>query len=123
MVSRQDLKHGQVAAVAAFEHAALNHDRLGYSTMDDKALQREVLGLFLDQLAETRATLLAKPLSAQERKFLAHNLRGAAAAVGAEQIEELARSWEKVGFDGAVLDALFDQAETAFRLDARVLLT
>ncbi|MDE2446100.1 MAG: Hpt domain-containing protein [Alphaproteobacteria bacterium] len=122
MVSRQDLKHGQVAAVAAFDHLAFNHSRLAHSTMDDMSLQREVLGLFLDQLAKTRAAFKEKPLTPQERKFLGHNLRGSAAAVGAEQIEELARSWEKVGFDAGVLDALFEQAEKAFRAEIRAFL-
>ena len=113
-MSRQDLKHGEVAAGIVLEQMVFDRDRLGYSTMNDRALQREVLGLFGDQLQETRDKLKTKIVSAQDRKFLSHNLRGAASAVGALQIEELARSWENVNYDPAVLSALLEQAETAF---------
>ena len=121
MVSRQDLKHGQVAAGIVLEHKVFDRERLGYSTMDDIELQREVLGLFATQLKETRDQLKTKDISAQDRKFMSHNLRGAASAVGALQIEELARSWENVNYDSAVLNALLEQAETAFLLETKVI--
>ena len=121
MVSRQDLQHGQVAAGVALEQVVFNRQRLAYSTMDDAALQREVLGLFMVQLKETRDQLKTNIVLAQDRKFMSHNLRGAASAVGALQIEELARSWESVNFDPRVLDALLEQAETAFRTETKAI--
>ncbi len=114
LVSRQDFKHGQVASGLAIGHAAFDAVRFEQSTMSDVVLQREVIGLFLAQLAQTRQRLKRGALSAKNRKFMSHNLRGAAAAIGALQIEELAKSWETVNFDPPVLDALLQQAETAF---------
>ncbi len=121
-MSRQDLQHGQVAAGLALEHIVFSRERLAYSTMNDAALQREVLGLFMAQLKETREQLKAKLISMQDRKFLSHNLRGAASAVGALQIEELAKSWESVNFDPLVLDALLEEAESSFRTETSVIL-
>lgn len=119
-MSRLDLQHGQVAGVA-LEHIVFSRERLAYSTMDDTGLQREVLGLFMAQLQETRNQLKTIIISSHDRKFLSHNLRGAASAVGALQIEELARSWENVNFDPLVLDALLEHAETAFRAETRAI--
>lgn len=121
VVSRQDLKHGQVAVGIALEHIVFNREHLALSTMNDLELQREVVGLFLTQLRETRDSLKAKPMAAQDRKFMSHNLRGAASAVGALQIEELARIWESVNFDPVVIDALLEQAETAFSVETRAI--
>ena len=113
-MSRQNLQHGQVAAGVALENVVFNRERLAYSTMNDGGLQREVLGLFMEQLKDTRDKLKVKTVSSLDRKFLSHNLRGAASAVGASQIEELAKNWENVNFDPLVIDALLEQAETAF---------
>lgn len=87
--------------------------------MEDADLQREVIGLFVDQVDETCARLGEGSISADDRKFLGHNLRGAAAAVGALHIEELAKSWENVSYDLAVLRALLQQAKDAFLAKAR----
>jgi HPt (histidine-containing phosphotransfer) domain-containing protein len=87
--------------------------------MDDVDLQREVIGLFRAQVAETKERIKFGSISSEDRKFLSHNLRGAAAAVGAVQIEELAKTWENVSFDAVVLEALLDQAETAFAQETR----
>ena len=89
------------------------------STMDDADLQREVVGLFVDQVDDTCARLGEGSISADDRKFLGHNLRGAAAAVGALHIEELAKSWENVSYDLAVLRELLQQAKDAFLAKAR----
>jgi hypothetical protein len=87
--------------------------------MDDINLQREVIGLFRAQVAETKERIKMGAISPEDRKFLSHNLRGAAAAVGALQIEELAKTWENVSFDASVLEALLDQAEAAFVAESR----
>ena len=118
-LSRQDFKHVQVVPNLGLEQPAFDRDRFVMSTMDDAALQREVVGLFIVQVDETCARLTEGTISAEDRKFLGHNLRGAAAAVGALHIEELAKSWENVSYDHAVLRELLQQAKTAFLAKAR----
>jgi hypothetical protein len=118
-LSRQDFKHVQVVPNLGLEQPAFDRDRFVMSTMDDAALQREVVGLFIVQVDETCVRLTEGTISAEDRKFLGHNLRGAAAAVGALHIEELAKSWESVSYDHAVLRELLQQAKTAFLAKAR----
>ena len=91
--------------------------------MSDVALQREVIGLFLAQLAQMRQRLKRGALSAKNRKFMSHNLRGAAAAIGALQIEELAKSWESVNFDPQVLNTMLEQAEAQFLAQSRAFIS
>ena len=119
LVSRQDFKHVLVAPGVALSETVFDRVRFAQSTMDDIALQCEVIGLFRAQVAETKERIKLGSISSQDRKFLSHNLRGAAAAIGALQIEELAKTWENVSFDAAVLEALLDQAETAFIVETR----
>jgi HPt (histidine-containing phosphotransfer) domain-containing protein len=65
------------------------------TTMHDLALQIEILALFSDQLHLTMEKLKAELLDLQQQKFIGHTLRGAAAAVGAVEIEQLARNLEQ----------------------------
>ena len=118
-MSRQDFKHVKVAPNPGLEQPAFDRDRFVMSTMDDADLQREVVGLFVNQVDDTCARLGEGSISAEDRKFLGHNLRGAAAAVGALHIEELAKSWENVSYDLAVLRELLQQAKDAFLAKAR----
>jgi hypothetical protein len=118
-LSRQDFKHVQVVPDLGLEQPVFDCDRFVMSTMDDADLQREVIGLFVEQVDETCTRLTGGSISAEDRKFLSHNLRGAAAAVGALQIEELAKSWENVSYDHAVLLELLRHAKTAFLAKAR----
>lgn len=62
-------------------------------TLGDKALEAEVLGLFLAQLPETIASLRS---AATERdwKIAAHALKGSSRAVGAWRIADLAQEAE-----------------------------
>lgn len=119
LVSRQDFKHVLVAPGVALSETVFDRVRFAQSTMDDIALQCEVIGLFRAQVAETKERIKLGSISSHDRKFLSHNLRGAAAAIGALQIEELAKTWENVSFDASVLEALLDQAETAFIVETR----
>ena len=118
-MSRQDFKHAEVASAIGLGYAAFDRVRFVQATMNDAQLQREVLGLFISQLSETRQRLKASIFSSEDRKFMSHNLRGAASAVGALQIEELAKTWEAVSFDPIVLDALLEQAENAFLAESK----
>jgi HPt (histidine-containing phosphotransfer) domain-containing protein len=119
-VSRQDFKHVLVAPRVVLSETVFDRVRFAHSTMDDVDLQREVIALFRAQVADTKERIKFGSISAEDRKFLSHNLRGAAAAVGAQQIEELAKTWENVSFDAAVLGALLEQAEAAFIAETRV---
>ncbi len=113
LVSRQDFKHVLVAPGSVLSDVVFDRVRFAQSTMDDTNLQREVIGLFRAQVADTKERVRSG-FSAEDRKFLSHNLRGAAAAVGALQIEELAKTWENVSFDAVVLHSLLEEAEAAF---------
>lgn len=118
-MSRQDFKHVLVAPSIVFGQAAFDSVHFVQCTMEDAELQREVIGLFIVQLTETRDRLKHGSISPEDRKFMSHNLRGAAAAVGALQIEELAKTWESVSYDQAVLSSLLSQAEQAFLAEAK----
>jgi HPt (histidine-containing phosphotransfer) domain-containing protein len=62
-------------------------------TLGDKALEAEVLELFLAQLGQSLAMLKAAD-SASEWKFAVHTLKGSSRAVGAWRIAELAQKAE-----------------------------
>lgn len=65
---------------------------LARQTMGDRALEQEVLSLFLQQLASAREQLTSATDS--ERKRIAHTLKGSAAGVGAFAIAECATAME-----------------------------
>lgn len=65
---------------------------LARQTFGDRALEAEVLGLFIQQAATVRGRL--SEADAAERRQLAHGLRGSAAGVGAFAISECASSIE-----------------------------
>jgi HPt (histidine-containing phosphotransfer) domain-containing protein len=78
------------SAVASLDRALLSEN-----TMGEPALQREVLGLFGAQLRQVTDQLVHVE-DPRDWRFLSHTLRGAAAAVGAVEIRELATRWEKL---------------------------
>jgi HPt (histidine-containing phosphotransfer) domain-containing protein len=69
--------------VAFFEHC----------TMGDKQLMAELIDLFKSQIEKT-STSLMEVTSEADWRFHTHTLKGAAAAVGAVEIETLASAWE-----------------------------
>lgn len=68
-------------------------DHLERQTMGDKALGREVLGLFVEQSVSVRDKLALAVQS--ERILLAHGLKGAARGVGAFAVAECADAIER----------------------------
>ena len=81
--------HSEVEVpLKAFDRAILLHQAMG-----DQALADEVLGLFLQQLA----TLKAKEWRSLDLNFEMHTLKGSAAALGAKQLEAIARDWQSLG--------------------------
>lgn len=61
--------------------------------MGDRALEQEVLAMFMQQLSLVRERLTKA--EAADRRALAHTLKGAASGVGAFAIAECAASIEK----------------------------
>jgi HPt (histidine-containing phosphotransfer) domain-containing protein len=70
-----------------------DRDFFEHCTMRDKHLMREVIDLFKLQV-ESAVVELADLRDGQAWKFQAHRLKGAAAAVGATEIQMIASSWE-----------------------------
>ncbi len=101
-----------------FDRAHLDH-----FTMQDQSLALEVVGLFLGQLPASLARLEAARTAA-DWQFAAHSLKGAAAAVGARRLSEIAAGLEDAAFpespmarDGHLKTV--QAAAEAFRLAAR----
>jgi HPt (histidine-containing phosphotransfer) domain-containing protein len=78
----------------ATDLAPLDFDHLERMTLGEKALEREVLELFLAQSARLLETLANLPI---ETPALAHTLKGSARAIGAFKVAERAAALEAVG--------------------------
>ena len=101
------------------KRAIFDHKHFSSYTMQDPDLEREILGLFMAQLEEV-SLHLNRTLTPQEWIFMAHTLRGSAAAVGAFVLLDLAQSWEDAGVQPERFELMqqklqFDLACLAFR--------
>lgn len=65
-------------------------------TMGDAALEKEILGLFLQQLPQTIAALRQAASNERDWKMAAHTLKGSGRAVGAWHISRLAEHAERM---------------------------
>lgn len=92
-------------------HGPIDLDHLRKMTLSDPALEREVLGLFVEQTANLMRTLALLPDNAA---MLAHTLKGSARAIGAFGVAEAAAALE------AALHAEGGQREALARLEAEV---
>jgi HPt (histidine-containing phosphotransfer) domain-containing protein len=99
-------------------------DHLRRYTLDDPALERELLGLFLAQ-AEVARSQLALAGSVEDWKLAAHSLKGSALAVGAVAIAHLSARLEDneliAGGARQILLAELDGAIHAFRMAAKTI--
>jgi HPt (histidine-containing phosphotransfer) domain-containing protein len=77
---------------------------LAKQTMDDRDLEREVLGLFKEQALGVRGQI--GKADVKERLFLCHSLKGSAHGVGAMAIAECAAAIEKAPTDSALVKRL-----------------
>jgi len=77
---------GEACGAAPARPIDLAH--LARQTMDDRDLEREVLSLFVQQALSVRDNITEA--SAEQKRFLAHGLKGAARGVGAFAIAEWA---------------------------------
>ena len=83
---RQDVPHSPQNC------AALDVNYLNQTTFGDIALRTEIIGLFGAQVKAVRTQLLL-PINHKAWSYLTHTLKGAAAAVGAQQLAALADMW------------------------------
>lgn len=83
---------------------AIDRAHLARQTMDDADLQREVLGLFADQMADMAA--VARQADGAARRRLAHTVKGSARGVGAFALAALAERLEADSGDDALADRL-----------------
>jgi HPt (histidine-containing phosphotransfer) domain-containing protein len=88
---------GRRAAAAPGSAEVFDQAHLARYTMENPALEREIVGLFLQQLPAT-LDMLKKAETAAEWRLAAHTLKGSAAAVGATRINALAVRLERCGF-------------------------
>lgn len=87
----------EVNATLSYEDCmVLDRDFLNENTFHDASLRQEIMELFFKQLSEVEISL-RKPMDAKAWRYMAHTLKGAAAAVGAQQISRLALDWEMAG--------------------------
>lgn len=99
-MSSASMLHAFPEAPAASFERPVDLVHLARQTLGDRALEREVLGLFKVQAKAIFAQLQAVTQK-QARLDLAHTLKGSARAVGAWQVAEAAGFCELVGEDAA----------------------
>lgn len=96
---------------------ALVFDRLRFetNTMFDSALQSEILGLFQSQIVQMEVRLSQGAVTIEDSKFLGHTLRGAAASVGALELEDIGANWERLSLAGHDLVKILKLADQRFK--------
>lgn len=87
-------------------------------TFGDRALQREILGLFDAQVSKLAETI--RTASAEARREAAHTLKGAARGVGAFGLGDAAEAIERDGSQAA-LDRMTQAVEAARAAAAKLL--
>jgi len=89
------------------EALLLDADHLKKYTLGDLALEREVLGMFIDQ-SKLYVNRLQSPKDAKDWGEAAHSLKGSASGVGAFKIAQRAAQLEKVDepFNSSVCTAM-----------------
>ena len=73
--------------------AVFDIEHFSSQTFGERVLQEEILQLFLTQIEDLEHRFLGEGAAASWR-YLAHTLKGAAAAVGATALMRLAERWE-----------------------------
>jgi HPt (histidine-containing phosphotransfer) domain-containing protein len=105
-----------VRPVLAENALVFDRTRFESNTMYDFALQCEILGLFQSQVEQIQSRLSQGALSAEDAKFVSHTLRGAAASVGAVELEDIGANWEKLSLAGFDLAMGLESANERFKL-------
>lgn len=92
---------------------ALDLVHLARQTLGDRALESEVLRLFATQSRLLLARL--QTAEGEERRQVAHTIKGSARAVGAWEIAEAAETIESGAQDSAPLACAIDRAQAMIR--------
>jgi HPt (histidine-containing phosphotransfer) domain-containing protein len=80
---------------------------LARQTMGDRALETEILGMFAKQMSGARASM--GNANADERKRLAHTIKGTARSVGAFPVADVAERIERAPLNSTLLADLGDE--------------
>jgi HPt (histidine-containing phosphotransfer) domain-containing protein len=80
---------------------------LSRQTMGDRALETEILGMFAKQMSGARASM--GNANADERKRLAHTIKGTARSVGAFPVADVAERIERAPLNSTLLADLGDE--------------
>ena len=89
------------------EARLLDLKHLAQQTMDDNALQSEVLELFHQQLLSMQETIL--PMKPEERLDLGHRLIGSARAVGAFSLADAAEALVRTPSSSVIVEDILHQ--------------
>ncbi len=89
---------------------ALNTHQFYTSTMGERALQLEVIALFQKQMVSAQS-----PDCTMDTEFLAHTLRGAALAIGADEIAAIAGLLGEKSLSRPEFVHFLQQAELRFK--------
>lgn len=100
-------------------HRPIDLAHLAAQTMGDRVLESEILCMFGKQLSQARASFANA--NADERKRLAHTIKGTARSVGAFAIADVAERIEKAPLNSGLINDLGD--EIAHALDCIAALT
>ena len=101
----QALLHHDVSSLSSNRPIDLAH--LTRQTMGDRALETEILGMFAKQMSGSRVSM-AKG-NADERKRLAHTIKGTARSVGAFAVGNVAERIEKAPLNSNLINELSDE--------------
>lgn len=80
---------------------------LARQTMGDRALETEILGMFAKQMSGARSAI--GNANADERKRLAHTIKGTARSVGAFHVADVAERIERAPLNSTLLADLGDE--------------
>jgi len=122
-VSKHQASEAQGRGHEEIDPAIFDQQHLRQYTGDDRALQRELLDLFLGHFAPVR-TQLDAARSAQDWKFAAHSLKGSARSIGAPRVAAVAEKLDAMDFEtpksrkARLLDDL-DKAMAAFAAEVK----
>lgn len=108
---------GGETAEAAASHS-LDFAHLARQTFGDRALEAEILSLFMQQVRSAGARL--RTASADERKMLAHGLKGSARSIGAFELGDAAAALELAPGDGRIARRVCDRIDQVADLIAAI---
>nr|WP_321980228.1 Hpt domain-containing protein [uncultured Cohaesibacter sp.] len=78
------------------QNCCLDLDHLARQTMGDEGLQKQVLSIFVDHMAETMPRLISE---SEEVRQIAHSIKGSARGIGAWSVATAAEAVERASGD------------------------